>query len=47
MTTFEDAKVGDRVFHYKYGWSTITNIKKELFPIGSIFSPFTTIFLSP
>ena len=29
MTTFEDAKVGDRVFHYKYGWSTITNIKKE------------------
>ena len=29
MTTFEDAKVGDRVYHYKYGWSTITNIKKE------------------
>ena len=29
ITTFEDAKVGDRVFHYKYGWSTITNIKKE------------------
>ena len=29
MTTFEYAKVGDRVFHYKYGWSTITNIKKE------------------
>ena len=29
MTTFEDAKVGDRVFDYKYGWSTITNIKKE------------------
>ena len=29
MTTFEDAKVGDRVFHYKYGWSTITNIREE------------------
>ena len=29
MTTFETAQVGDRVFHYKYGWSTITNIKKE------------------
>ena len=29
MTTFEDAKVGDKVYHYKYGWSTITNIKKE------------------
>ena len=29
MTTFENAKVGDRVYHYKYGWSTITNIKKE------------------
>ena len=29
ITTFEDAKVGDRVFHYKYSWSTITNIKKE------------------
>ena len=29
MTTFEDAKVGDRVFLYKYVWSTITNIKKE------------------
>ena len=28
-TTFENAKVGDRVYHYKYGWSTITNIKKE------------------
>ena len=29
MTTFEDAKVGDKVYHYRYGWSTITNIKKE------------------
>ena len=29
MTTFENAKVGDRVYHYRYGWSTITNIKKE------------------
>ena len=29
MTTFEDAKVGDRVFHYRYGWSTITNIREE------------------
>ena len=28
-TTFETAQVGDRVYHYKYGWSTITNIKKE------------------
>ena len=29
MTTFETAKVGDKVYHYRYGWSTITNIKKE------------------
>ena len=29
MTTFEDAKVGDRVFHYKYGWKTISHIKEE------------------
>ena len=29
MTTFETAQVGDRVYHYRYGWSTITNIKKE------------------
>ena len=29
MTTFENAKVGDRVFHYRYGWSTITNIREE------------------
>ena len=29
ITTFEDAKVGDRVFHYKYGWKTISHIKKE------------------
>lgn len=28
-TTFETAKVGDRVFHYRYGWSTITNIREE------------------
>ena len=28
-TTFETAQVGDRVYHYKYGWATITNIKKE------------------
>ena len=29
ITTFEDAKVGDRVFHYKYGWKTISHIKEE------------------
>ena len=29
MITFEDAKVGDRVFHYKYGWKTISHIKEE------------------
>ena len=29
MTTFENAKVGDRVFHYKYGWKTISHIKEE------------------
>ena len=29
MTTFEDAKVGDRVFHYKYGWKTISHIKED------------------
>ena len=29
MTTFETAKVGDKVFHYRYGWSTITNIREE------------------
>ena len=29
MTTFETARVGDRVFHYRYGWSTITNIREE------------------
>ena len=29
MTTFETAQVGDKVYHYRYGWSTITNIKKE------------------
>ena len=28
-TTFENAKIGDKVYHYRYGWSTITNIKKE------------------
>ena len=28
-TTFETAQVGDKVYHYRYGWSTITNIKKE------------------
>ena len=30
MTTFETAQVGDKVYHYKYGWSTITNIKKKV-----------------
>ena len=29
MTTFETAQVGDRVYHYRHGWSTITDIKKE------------------
>ena len=29
MTTFETAKVGDKVFHYKYGWKTISHIKEE------------------
>ena len=29
MTTFENAKVGDKVYHYKYGWTVITQIMKE------------------
>ena len=46
MTTFEDAKVGDRVWALSFGWGTVVDINKyrNLYPIQVSFGLTTCTY---